>query len=226
VIVTLLTVSALAYLLARLGFFYRTRTHHRAARAALDKYFDVRRPALTTIIPSYQEDERVIRTTLLSAALQEYPDKRVVLLIDDPYVPKTRAARRQLESARALPGKIELLLAGPATTLTPAYQFQSTSANPGRQSVLGFVVAASSSACTPSWGGAYTLAAAGQTLSMSARIAQLQQEGARAIVSFGGQANTSLDVACPTSAALAAAYQSVISAYSLTTSTWTSRGPR
>jgi len=114
VIVTLLTVSALAYLLARLGFFYRTRTHHRAARAALDKYFDARRPALTTIIPSYQEDERVIRTTLLSAALQEYPDKRVVLLIDDPYVPKTRAARQQLESARALPGKIEMLLAEPA----------------------------------------------------------------------------------------------------------------
>jgi chitinase len=103
------------------------------------------------------------------------------------------------------------------TTLTPTYQFQSTSANPARQSVLGFVVAASSSACTPSWGGAYTLAAAGQTLAMSARIAQLQQEGAQAIVSFGGQANTSLDVACPTSAALAAAYQSVISAYSLTT---------
>ena len=34
----------------------------------------------------------MIRTTLLSAALQEYPDKRVVLLIDDPYVPKTRKA--------------------------------------------------------------------------------------------------------------------------------------
>jgi cellulose synthase/poly-beta-1,6-N-acetylglucosamine synthase-like glycosyltransferase/chitodextrinase len=114
VIVTLLTVSAVAYLLARLGFFYRTRTHHRAARAALDQYFDTRRPALTTIIPSYQEDERVIRTTLLSAALQEYPDKRVVLLIDDPYAPKTRAAREQLESARALPGKIEALLAEPA----------------------------------------------------------------------------------------------------------------
>jgi chitinase len=100
-------------------------------------------------------------------------------------------------------------------TLTPTYQFQSTSANPARQSVLGFVVAASSSGCTPSWGGAYTLAAAGQTLAMSARIAQLQQEGAQAIVSFGGQANTPLDVACPTAAALTSAYQSVISAYSL-----------
>jgi cellulose synthase/poly-beta-1,6-N-acetylglucosamine synthase-like glycosyltransferase/chitodextrinase len=114
VIVTLLTVSALAYLLARLGFFYRTRTHHRAARAELDKFFDARRPTLTTIIPSYQEDERVIRTTLLSAALQEYPDKSVVLLIDDPYLPKTQLARDQLESARALPGKIETLLAWPA----------------------------------------------------------------------------------------------------------------
>jgi cellulose synthase/poly-beta-1,6-N-acetylglucosamine synthase-like glycosyltransferase/chitodextrinase len=118
VIVTLLTVSALAYLLARLGFFYRTRTHHRAARAELDKFFDARRPTLTTIIPSYQEDERVIRTTLLSAALQEYPDKCVVLLIDDPYVPKTQQARDQLASARELPGKIETLLAWPAGRFT------------------------------------------------------------------------------------------------------------
>jgi hypothetical protein len=46
-IVTLLTVSALAYLLARLGFFYRTRTHHRATRASLDQYYDARRPTLT-----------------------------------------------------------------------------------------------------------------------------------------------------------------------------------
>src|SRR5580698_10473062 len=113
-IVTLLTVSALAYLLSRLGYFYRTRTHHRATRGSLDQFFDERRPTLTTIIPSYQEDERVIRTTLLSAALQEYPDKSVVLLIDDPYVPKTQLARDQLESARALPGKIETLLAWPA----------------------------------------------------------------------------------------------------------------
>jgi cellulose synthase/poly-beta-1,6-N-acetylglucosamine synthase-like glycosyltransferase/chitodextrinase len=118
VIVTLLTVSALAYLLARLGFFYRTRTHHRATRASLDQYYDARQPTLTTIIPSYQEEERVIRTTLLSAALQEYPDKRVVLLIDDPPVPKTQKAREQLESARALPGKIQRLLDEPSRLFT------------------------------------------------------------------------------------------------------------
>ena len=60
-IVSLLTVSALAYLLARLGFFYRTRTHHRSSRAILDQFYDTAAPSLTTIIPSYQEDARVIR---------------------------------------------------------------------------------------------------------------------------------------------------------------------
>ena len=121
-IVTMLTVSALAYLLSRLGFFYRTRTHHRASRAILDQFFDETTPTLTTIIPSYQEDERVIRNTLLSAALQEYPGKRVVLLIDDPFVPKTEQARHQLEAARALPRQIEQLLAEPAARYAAALQ--------------------------------------------------------------------------------------------------------
>ena len=119
-IVTMLTVSALAYLMSRLGFFYRTRTHHRAGRAVLDQFFDTTTPTLTTIIPSYQEDERVIRNTVLSAALQEYPDKRVVLLIDDPYLPKTRAARDQLAAARALPRQIQRMLAEPAAKCTRA----------------------------------------------------------------------------------------------------------
>jgi cellulose synthase/poly-beta-1,6-N-acetylglucosamine synthase-like glycosyltransferase len=88
VIVTALTVSALAYLLTRLGFMYRTRTHHRATRASLDQYFDARRPTLTTIIPSYQEEERVIRMTLLSAALQEYPDYVVTLDADSVLLPE------------------------------------------------------------------------------------------------------------------------------------------
>jgi len=65
-------------------------------------------------VPSYQEDARVIRATLLSAALQEYPGKRIVLLIDDPQTPRTERARELLNAARALPGEIEDLLAGPA----------------------------------------------------------------------------------------------------------------
>jgi len=143
-IVTLLTVSALGYLLTRLGFFYRTRTHHRATRASLDQYFDARRPTLTTIIPSYQEEERVIRTTLLSAALQEYPDKRVVLLIDDPYAPKTRQAREQLESARALPGKIERLLAEPASRFAAAMQSFEMAMRRGEQPTPSSMIALAS----------------------------------------------------------------------------------
>jgi chitinase len=102
-------------------------------------------------------------------------------------------------------------------TLTPTFQFQSSSADPAQQTVLGFVVADPGAGCTPSWGGAYTLAQANETLAMGSRIAQVQQDGAQPIVSFGGQAHTSLDVACTSAASLTAAYQSVISAYHLTT---------
>jgi chitodextrinase len=110
-------------------------------------------------------------------------------------------------------------------TLTPTYQFQNPADDLARQSVLGFVVAAGHSDCAPSWGGDYTLTAAEAQLAVGARIAQLQQEGQQAIVSFGGQANTSLDVACPTTAALTSAYQSVISAYHLTTVDLDIEGP-
>ncbi len=119
-IVTMLTASALAYLLSRLGFCYRTRSHHRTGRAVLDHFYDDRAPTLTAIVPSYQEEEHVIRNTLLSAALQEYPHKRVVLLIDDPPVPKTRRARDQLNAARGLPAKINDLLAAPKARFVAA----------------------------------------------------------------------------------------------------------
>ena len=132
-IVTLLTASALAYLLCRLGFFYRTRSHHRASRATLDQFCDAAMPTLTTIIPSYQEEARVIRKTLLSAALQEYPDKHIVLLIDDPVRPRTQAARDQLVEARSLPREITELLAGPATACANALEGFDTYCRPGGQ---------------------------------------------------------------------------------------------
>jgi cellulose synthase/poly-beta-1,6-N-acetylglucosamine synthase-like glycosyltransferase len=40
-------------------------------------------PSLLCLVPSYKEELRTVRQTVL-AALQEYPDRRVVLLIDDP----------------------------------------------------------------------------------------------------------------------------------------------
>ena len=121
-IVTLLTASSLAYLLSRLGFFYRVRSHHRATRRELEEFFDASAPALTAIIPSYQEETRVVRSTLLSAALQEYPHTRIVLLIDDPPAPRRQHAKQLLEGARALPGEIERLLAGPASEFSRALE--------------------------------------------------------------------------------------------------------
>ncbi|WP_229069162.1 EAL domain-containing protein [Actinoplanes sp. DH11] len=121
-VITALTASAMAYLITRIGFFYRSRSHRRAPRIALDPFLAGETPAVTVLVPSYQEDERVIRTTLLSAALQEYPDLRVVLLIDDPQQPRTRAARDMLLGARALPGAIEAELAVPFTRVQAAYE--------------------------------------------------------------------------------------------------------
>ncbi|MFI5897161.1 EAL domain-containing protein [Actinoplanes sp. NPDC051513] len=121
VVVTALAASATAYLITRIGFFYRSRAHHRAPRIALDNLLAGQMPSMTVLVPSYQEDERVIRTTLLSAALQEYPGLRVVLLIDDPQQPRTRAAREQLLAARALPGTIEAEFAAPFARVQAAY---------------------------------------------------------------------------------------------------------
>ena len=109
-LVSLLTLSAVAYLLARLGHLQRIRSHRRVPRAVIDALFDVTNPTLTAIIPSYKEERRVIRQTLLSAALQEFPNIRVVLLIDDPPNTTDPDAMRQLDEARALPGEIALML--------------------------------------------------------------------------------------------------------------------
>ena len=101
VMVTGLATSAMAYLITRIGFFYRSRAHTRASRAVLDAFFDQAAAPVTVLVPSYQEDERVIRTTLLSAALQEYPALEVVLLIDDPQNPTTKRARALLADENA-----------------------------------------------------------------------------------------------------------------------------
>ena len=58
---------------------------------------------------------------------------------------------------------------------------------------------------------------ANQSLALGSRIAQLQQDGAQVIASFGGKSHTSLDVACTSVASLTQAYQSVISQYHLST---------
>ena len=112
-IMTFLLVSALMYLLARQGALYRSRGHVRVPRAEIDAFMADSRPSLTVLVPSYAEDPAVVRATLLSAALQEYPGMRVVLLLDDPPTPTDPAARASLLRCRALPREIGALLKGP-----------------------------------------------------------------------------------------------------------------
>ena len=105
-LVTMLTASSAAYLLSRIGYLERIRSHRRVPRSVIDDHFDAGAPTLTVLIPSYREDARVVRQTLLSASLQEYPNLRVVLLIDDPQNPTESEHRRILDRARALPGMV------------------------------------------------------------------------------------------------------------------------
>ncbi len=113
-VVTFLTFSALMYLMARQGALYRFRDHRRVPRAELDRHFDGGYDRLITVlVPSYIEEPSVVRQTLWSAALQEFPNLRIVLLIDDPPHPTDPERIASLEASRALPGEIEAALREP-----------------------------------------------------------------------------------------------------------------
>jgi cellulose synthase (UDP-forming) len=110
-LVSLLVYGSLVYLVARWGHLARLVTHRRASDAELAAFRSRAVPAVTILVPSYKEDARVVRKTLLSAALQDYPRRSVVLLIDDPPVPATRADAQALDEVRRLPAEVERLLA-------------------------------------------------------------------------------------------------------------------
>jgi cellulose synthase (UDP-forming) len=113
VVVTFLTFSALMYLVARQGALQRFSKHVRVPRAELDRHFAANQSSMTVLVPSYAEEPHVVRATLLSAALQEYPSLRVVLLVDDNPYPSDSAVAARLNETRALAGDILNLLAEP-----------------------------------------------------------------------------------------------------------------
>jgi cellulose synthase/poly-beta-1,6-N-acetylglucosamine synthase-like glycosyltransferase len=115
VVVTFLTFSALMHLVARQGALERFATHVRVPRAELDRHFGTGHEApLTVLVPSYAEEPDVVAATLWSAALQEYPALRVVLLLDDPPFPTDPEVAARLEATRRVAGDIQARLAGPA----------------------------------------------------------------------------------------------------------------
>jgi cellulose synthase/poly-beta-1,6-N-acetylglucosamine synthase-like glycosyltransferase len=104
--------SALVYQLMRQGYLARFAAHPAPERDPWPPAPDDA-PRLAILVPSYMEEPRVIRRTLLAAALQQSPNRRVVLLIDDPPLPRAPGDASRLAAARALPGEINALLAPP-----------------------------------------------------------------------------------------------------------------
>ncbi|MBU4215405.1 MAG: glycosyltransferase family 2 protein, partial [Actinobacteria bacterium] len=131
VIMGFLVFSAFLYLLARQGALFRSRTHVRVPRAEIDAFMTDIRPSLTVLVPSYCENPEVVRSTLLSAALQEYPGVRLVLLIDDPPTPSDPVAAASLAGCRALPGELTALLSVPHERFSAARRAYEAAARDG-----------------------------------------------------------------------------------------------
>jgi cellulose synthase/poly-beta-1,6-N-acetylglucosamine synthase-like glycosyltransferase len=103
-----------------LGFSYAIAVYHvtrlayyrhllRNYVSAAPKPLNLREcPAITILIPSYCEEIGVIWQTLMSAALLDYPNKYIVLLLDNPPAAQAVDEQRLLAESRLQPG---LLLA-------------------------------------------------------------------------------------------------------------------
>jgi chitinase len=124
----------------------------------------------------------------------------------------------QVYSASANGGTLGSWFAGYVdVTSTPTFAFETPSTKAAKQVVLSFVVASSDGACTPSWGGSYSLDEASASLDLDRRVALLREQGGEVAVSFGGLKNQELAVTCTSVTQLAAAYSAVINRYNLST---------
>jgi chitinase len=98
-------------------------------------------------------------------------------------------------------------------TATPSVELEKGPNGTGPNVVLAFVVADPDTSCEPSWGAAYSLDEAEEQLDLDRRVARVRQLGGTPIVSFGGQANTELAVACSDADDLYEAYRTVVDRY-------------
>ncbi len=109
--IAFLMYGSLFYQLTRLAYFKRLRSHRRASRDELEQIYERDQPkSLAILIPSYREEVKVVRQTLMSAALTEYPGRRIVLLIDDPPNPSEPEHARALAATRRLAREIDAML--------------------------------------------------------------------------------------------------------------------
>ncbi len=107
-ILFVLMYGSMVYLFARLYYFIRLR---RMAQSPISAAPMNENQRLTVLIPSYREEKAVVWRTLVSAAMIEHPNRRAVLLVDDPPNPRRRDDMESLASARILAGDVHELFA-------------------------------------------------------------------------------------------------------------------
>jgi cellulose synthase (UDP-forming) len=114
--------GSFTYQVSRLSFFWNVRSRTRAARESLARFLSRRStaPRVEIVVPSYREESHVIWQTLMSAALVDYPNRGVVLLLDNPPNPTDRAERELLLSSWAQVDLINDMLAPIAAEFTAA----------------------------------------------------------------------------------------------------------
>lgn len=122
VITQMLLYGNFVYQLTRLGYLRRRLDHLPLSPEEREAIYDDKAPALTILIPSYKEELAVVRRALMSATLQDYPDRRVVLLIDDPPRPSEGRDRAALKALRELPGQVQRMLDDAAEPFMRAHQ--------------------------------------------------------------------------------------------------------
>jgi cellulose synthase (UDP-forming) len=103
----------IVYQLTRLGQTRRHLTHSDEASDREELHMAERPPAVSILVPSYREQIPIVMQTMLSAALSEYPARRVTLLIDDP-ISGSRADFAALMATRDLVAEIDEFFRGAA----------------------------------------------------------------------------------------------------------------
>jgi cellulose synthase/poly-beta-1,6-N-acetylglucosamine synthase-like glycosyltransferase len=120
VVLTLLLVYGnFVYQLARAGYYSRRARHQRASLHELEQIYERAASPLAILIPSYKEEPRILRQTVISAALVEHPERRVVVLIDDPPT-GSPAELAALEATRGMIDELHIRFAAPARRLSRA----------------------------------------------------------------------------------------------------------
>ncbi len=114
--------GTLIYLTTRYAYYRRLSFFKPANLSKLQTFFHINQHSITYLIPSYKEEIDVVRKTLLSAALQKWQNRQIVLLIDDPPNPVHPRDQESLQRAREIIQEIENLLAEPKENMNLIYR--------------------------------------------------------------------------------------------------------